>query len=242
MIDRQSRDIILEALRKYMNEEISAFEFDDILYEINSADKTVQEVISLLWHYYDDCKDHKIVADKETWDLFNRILLLLESDGELQICKKKRIWSIRNLIAGISLIPFIYIITRTGLGEHLFIFSIPFGIVSMLLSFFNAKSKFSLDATIAPFPSFTSLRLIRSIVPKFRKIRYPKELSKRRIRNAIWGNIIFIPSHALWLILGPVGLFFQIFPDREIETKIKIPEQNESANHLSAPLQAGSCS
>ena len=151
-------------------------------------------------------------------------LQVLHGDNRLpkRIYKKKRIWSIRNLIAGISLIPFIYIITRTGWGEHLFIFSIPFGILSMILSFFNAKNKFTLDTTIAPFPSFTSLRLIRIMVPKFKKIKYPKELSKRRIRNTIWGNIMFIPSSVMWLVLGPVGLFFQMFPDREIEIKIKI--------------------
>ena len=77
MIDRLSRNKIIDAIKKYMGEEISAFEFDDLLWEINTEDKTAQEIISLLWYYYDDCKDHKVVANKETWDLFNRLLLLL---------------------------------------------------------------------------------------------------------------------------------------------------------------------
>ena len=242
MIDRQDRNIVAETLHKFMKEEITASEFDDILFAIDSPDNTVQEVINTLWYYYDDFEDHKIVADKIVWDFFNRLLLLLESDGELQIIKKKRIWSIRNLIAALSLLPFVYIVIKTGWGQHLLIFSIPFGIISMILSYFNSKRKIKLDTTIYPFPSFTSLRLIYSMVPKFKKIKYPKELYKRKIRSNFQNITMWIPSGIIWLIFGPIALFFQIFPDREIETKIKTPEQNESANQPSAPLQAGSCS
>lgn len=242
MIDRTSRNKIVDAIKKYMNDEISAFEFDDVLWEIATEDETAKDVCKLLWYFYDDCNDHKVVADKETWDLFNRLLLLLESDGELHTGKTKKIWSIRNLIAGLSLFPFIYIVIETGWGQHLFIYSIPFGIVSMVLSHLNtvsARKRLQSNAALEPFPSFCSLRLIRSRVPSFKKIKYPHVLSKRRIRNIIYEKIMFLPSRIVWLMFAPIVLFCQMFPDKETEITLNVPELTEDVNPASAIVPSG---
>ncbi len=184
-----------------------------------------------MWYYYDDCKNHIIVADKETWDLFNRLLLLLESNGELHMEKNKRIWDVNNLIAGLLLLSFIYIVAKTGWGEHLFIYSMPLGIVSIILSFLNIRSerkRYNSKVSIEPFPSFRSLRFIRESLPRFRKIKYPIKLSKRRVRNIIFEKTLFFSFRVIWLILAPIALFCQMFPVKEFQSEIKISKINNS--------------
>ena len=59
MIDRTNRDRLIETISSYLDEAITAFEFDDEIHEIAGAstDLTVEYVRSALWYHYDDCKD-----------------------------------------------------------------------------------------------------------------------------------------------------------------------------------------
>ena len=94
MIDRKARSEMCKAIRDYMAEGISAFELDDSLDCIahDSRDSTVKFVTKLMWFHYDDCKDHKIVASKQEWDYFNRLLLLLESEAEADFVRVRTSW------------------------------------------------------------------------------------------------------------------------------------------------------
>ena len=58
MVDRAARDKVISAFEAYLDDQITAFEFDDRLQEIASEDLTVNEVIHAAWFHYDDCKDH----------------------------------------------------------------------------------------------------------------------------------------------------------------------------------------
>jgi len=94
MIDRKSRDEMGKAIRNYMAETTGAFELADSLYSIahDTQDGTVKFVEKVMWFHYDDCKDHKIVASKQEWDYFNRLLLLLESDAEAEFVRSRNSW------------------------------------------------------------------------------------------------------------------------------------------------------
>ena len=72
-----------------MAERIGALELGDELHIIAHAtqDSTVKFVNRVMWFHYDDCKDHKIVASKQEWDYFNRLLLLLESEAEAEFVR-----------------------------------------------------------------------------------------------------------------------------------------------------------
>ncbi|UDQ96711.1 hypothetical protein AAEX28_06545 [Lentisphaerota bacterium WC36G] len=74
-----------------MNEEITAFELNDILFKITSDDDVVYYFVDLLWFYYDDCIDPKVVAEKSDWDLFNRLLLKFNCEFEIS-SDKKVVW------------------------------------------------------------------------------------------------------------------------------------------------------
>ena len=94
MIDRQARTEMCKVIRDYMAERIGALELGDELHCIAHAtqDGTVKFVNKLMWYHYDDCKDHKIVASKQRWDYFNRLLLLLESEAEGDFVRVRSSW------------------------------------------------------------------------------------------------------------------------------------------------------
>ena len=94
MIDRKARDEMGKAIRDYMEERIGAFELHDSLDCIahETEDGTVKVIGRQIWFHYDDCKDHKIVASKQTWDYFNRLLLLLESEAEAEFVRTRTSW------------------------------------------------------------------------------------------------------------------------------------------------------
>jgi hypothetical protein len=232
MIDRKARDGMAKALRSYMNEETTAFQFDQALDEATTKteDGTAKTIGRVLWFHYDDFKDHTIVAAKEEWDFFNRVLLLLESDGELETVNSRREWHGSQAVAAGLLIAFLAVAVRVGFGEHLFAYALPFGPPSMLIAWWNArrrrKTDRSLDAVLTPFPSVGSLMAVRRQVAGFARRRYPPNLSGRRIREPFIGFVMGLPSWIGWCMLSPIPLFFQMLPERESETRIRMPGQD----------------
>ena len=73
MLDRSARTKVRWAVDDYLCDRISAFEFNNRIGSIAEAtdDDTVKIVIDQLWHLYDDCDDHLVVADRAAWDTFN---------------------------------------------------------------------------------------------------------------------------------------------------------------------------
>ena len=230
MIDRESRDRAAKAIGSYMNEEMTAFQFDDALTEASSAtpDRTVKTIRRALWFHYDDCKDHKIVASKWEWDYFNRLLLLLESDGEMETTRSWREWHLLQGVAALLLLLFLGIAFRVGFGEHLLAYALPFGPPSMLLAWLNSRRRRKTSSTaeiaLAPFPTFRSLRAVRRRVGGFVKHRYPKAIVSRRIRDPIIDKLMWVPWSIAWCMFSPIALLFQMLPGRECQTKITMPD------------------
>ena len=78
------RDALATVVRQFLDGEIGSFKFDDILDDYrDSRDSAVRFVSLALWYHYDDLEDHKVVASKEEWDFFQRLLLILRSDADL---------------------------------------------------------------------------------------------------------------------------------------------------------------
>ena len=231
MVHRASRDRIIEVIRSYMNDQITAFQFHEMLAEIDSEteDKTVQTVVRELWFYYDDCKDHNIVASKQVWDYFNRLLLLLSSDAEIQVVKVWRVWHASHLVAAICLACFFFLMVRTGTpwGPDLLGLAIPFGVVSMMIGWFNFRRRKRAAATMRgaldPFPTLRSLLFVRRRSRDFKKLRYPSVIVERRIRGPIAQGWRWILRIAMWLMFSPIVLFVQMLPERESETIVIAP-------------------
>lgn len=227
MVDRAARDRMAEAIRSYMDEGIWAFDFDDLLEDIRATteDGTVLAARRQLWSCYDDVKDHPLVASKQEWDYFNRLLLLLESDAEIEEAVG-RSWHASQFVAAAFLICYAGFAVYVGWKPDLLALAFPLGVVSMVLGWFNGrrrrKSFPPARAVLYPFPSLASLRFVRRTVGSFARARYPEDISGRRIRHPIEDVLLRIPAVFGWLLGSPVILFIQALPEKEFEMAVRM--------------------
>jgi len=219
MIDRDARKKLVAALDAYMNEQTSSGQLQDILDGITTEDPTVQGVAEQLGFHVDYFREHKIVASKEEWDYFNRLRLLLQSDGEM---KTRFRWHWRQGAAFLALTAFIGYIIVTGWGRHLLFAMIPLGLVSLLLTWL--RFPVHVDKSLYPFPSIACLLKLRRRVKDFARRRYPAELAQRRIRPRREEIVTAIPYILLCLLLSPLVLAIHMLPTIEWQGKIDIPE------------------
>ncbi len=210
-----------------MDEAILSDEFDDALSEIAcaTADKTVHAVNRELWFHYDDLEDHLIVATKDEWAYFNRLLLLLASDAEIEVVRDWGRWRVNQLIAAVTLTVSLYIVIRQGLDSTTFwIVVVSCGLVFMALQWFD-RSRYRAQkrkAALEPFPSVGTLLLLRRSLKDFVRKRYPKALAGRRIRGPEASTLMWIGSVPLWLILSPLLLMIRMLPERR--TRFAMPQ------------------
>ena len=221
--DRAARTALAQTIRQFLDARISAFAFDEALDPFRgSSDSTVRFVAQAVWYYYDDCTDHMVTLSKPEWDYFQRLLLLLESDGQI-ITTSARRWSWTQLVALGCLIALGWLTWQSGWGPHLWVLSIPFGLVSMALAFLRNRNRSSAvyDPILTPFSSFAELSDILRKTAGFTKQRYPGALSKRRIRSPVAEFGIRLQFFAGWLLFSPIPLLVQSFPRTETRTEVK---------------------
>jgi hypothetical protein len=235
MIDEAARKQMADIIRAYMNEEIMAFEFNNALDEIRlqTKDRTVEKIFYSLWYHYDDLKNHRIVASKELWDYFHRLLLVLESGAEMETTISRK-WSFRQLIAASALAAFVVLAWSLDWGAHLLVGYIALGFVSMLLAYSRSKAIPTLSAVeiaSTPFSGTSQVLTARRRVPHFVKWRYPAHLSKRTIRHWILEADLPLLGHVvygvMWMMFAPVVLLFQAMPQVDFETRVIIPQYSE---------------
>lgn len=218
MVDRKARDELAAVLQSYMNDEILSCDLDDIASKIkfSTSDKVVGVVANSLWYHYDDNVDHHIVASKQEWDFFYRLLLLLKSDCEFAF---SRHWTIRQPVAALCLagivIWFIYLGLSFFLITTLYIFGLAVLYDSGLFGRKQTKRE-KMEAILAPFPSIPSLLSARRKVSEFCKIPYPKEFGHRRIRSKFVETVMLIP-----ILFGApfcclILLFSWLFPEKSV--------------------------
>ena len=226
MIDRNARDQLAEALRSYMDDKITAFELDSAMGKVQTQDKSARKIRLWLWLHYDDLKDHKVVASKAQWDYFNRLLLLLASDAEIEVVRSCFRWHISQAFAAFGVASCILVIFRAGVGEQLFFWAFPFGAASMIIRRVNSQRRNTnrrsgLDR-LAPFPSFSSVRAIRRSVPAFAKTPYRAAIRQRQVRSPIVSKVLWTPWIAIWFAVGPLALLVQSLPESEVATEIGV--------------------
>ena len=217
-----SRESLAKLIRTFISSEITAFDFDDGLDPYrDSDDPVVRHVVGAAWYHYDDCDDHLVCFSKEQWDYFQRLLLALESDSRIESDSERR-WSFKQLFAAISLLCFTLTAIQSGWGDHLFLLSVPFGIISIALSFWRFNDDLKDDPysqLISPFATFTDLATAyRS--SEFRKTRFPKQISERKIRSPFMAAFWTMHFYTMWLILSPFPLLFQTFPVTITKSKV----------------------
>jgi hypothetical protein len=235
VVDRDERDRLAVLVRRFLDEDLSAFAFDDLLGSFrDSADGAVRFVADAVWYHYDDCDDHFVALSKAEWDYFQRLLLLLESDRSVEVVKSRR-WAWSQLFAGAALLAFIGIAIRLGWGYHLFLVAIPFGAVSIAISKLRvpALESNSNDPILFPFATFKDLASAYDAV-RFKKKRLPRHVAGREIRTPFKAAVQGLHLYATWLILSPIPLAFQMFPQRVTEARVVPEERPRSSVEIAA--------
>jgi len=162
-----------------------------------------------------------VIASKQTWDYFNRVLLLLSSDAELEEERIEFKWHSGQVAPGICLLLAIGVSARVGWNVNLVSVFVPFGLLSMAISWVNRRRTRKKPAPETyPFPSFNALSLLRRRTRLFSKTPYPELLAHRRIRHPLISAIVWLPTIAGWLLLSPIVLFFQTLPEKRRDTRI----------------------
>jgi hypothetical protein len=209
-------------IQSFLDSDITAFEFDEQLDPFReSDDPVINHVVDAVWFHYDDCDDHLVCFTKQQWDYFQRLLLVLSSDCRIETHSQRR-WSVRQLIAVLTLCAFVYFAFQLGWGQHLLIVSIPFGLVSIALSFWRHRDAPVLNPyapVIFPFATFSDLATAYHSTG-FRKTRYPRHIGTRTIRSPFMARFWQLHTYTIWLILSPIPLLFQSLPDRQTETRV----------------------
>ncbi|MCA9009852.1 MAG: hypothetical protein KDB01_08905 [Planctomycetaceae bacterium] len=222
-IDSPSRESLAATIRAFLASDITAFEFDAQLDDFRSSkDAVIQHVVEAVWFHYDDCDDHRVCMSKAEWDYFQRLLLVLSADCQIDK-ETERIWSLKQLVAAASLCVFAILAFQIGWGTQLLILAIPFGFVSIALSFWHAPAKRCNDPfqpIIFPFATFTDLAIAYQS-SRFRKTQYPKHIADRTLRSPFMTAFWQIYAYVIWLILSPVPLLFQMLPETRSQTCVK---------------------
>ncbi|QDU07534.1 hypothetical protein [Gimesia aquarii] len=221
MVDRDARNRLADLIRQYLDDELTAFDFDDALLDFpDTDDSTVQFVIETVWYFYDDCIDHPVVLSKPQWDYFQRLLLLLESNSTV-IVKKTHIWSFVQPVAAVLLLACLLIVWITGFDDHLHIFFIPFGIGSILLSFLHRpETKVNpFHEIVTPFQSINDLSIAYDSA-NFVKQQYPSHLKSRQLRSPAMDMFIWVQNFVLCLLFAPIPLLIQSFPQTITDVRV----------------------
>lgn len=213
-IDRNERDKLTELINSYLSEQITAFALDERLEPFrSSADSAVRFVSRTMWYHYDDCDDHLVVASKPVWNYLQRLLLLLASNSTVME-QRHRHWSWTQPVAAILLFGCLYTTYLTGLGWHLLIFFVPFGLASIVLSRFRFPrvDRRPYDMVVSPFATVRDLQVAYNGAVGFKKRQCPERIASRLIRSPAMSWFYLLQSFVIWATYAPFPLFVQCFP------------------------------
>jgi hypothetical protein len=224
-VDRKNRDRLIDAINGYLTGEITAFEFDDEIFDdiINDTDDpTINDIIFILWNYYDDITDHKADLPKEGWDYFQRLILVLKSDAHIQY-EGKRIWSHTQTSSAWTLGTFGMTVALFGINyllivSYLLLFSKSISLHRKLRNLLPKRPEN--ESAITPFSSVSEMTKVYQSVKTFKKQLHPDELKLNRPQHWIVDKYLKYP---MWILFAPFALFFQMLPTTVGTSRVELP-------------------
>lgn len=210
MVDTAARANLRVTIDEFLNEKIKANEFDTRLQDIaeRTEDKTVREVVQLLWTTYDDFEDHPVILNKVAWDVIQRVMLALESGAEFTIDEGyHRVFHPSQLLALVTIIVIPFLLpSQVFFGWFIMV------CISIGISKWREKIEQRADDGLWPFRSISQIRFALKRSPDFKKKRYRPEIGKRLIRPYWFERFTELPLYFLWWFLAPFILLYQCFP------------------------------
>ena len=237
MVNFSERKKMASATRRYIHGAIHADDFDDLLesLEQDSGDETVDLLRAQIQF---DCEDifhpkRFLTPNKADWDYFHRVLLLLESGGELVEQRQKR-FSFRQLSIGLGYL---------SAGLSAWFFGIPFllfpgyllvalYLAGIIFGELRQGGEFSKRiAAMAPFHTLTEILEARRRVPGFVKPPCPQAAAVlstpgrfgallESTFNGIRGVTYFFAAFFCLPLFG----WLLLFPTYDVQSEVTFPE------------------
>lgn len=220
-----ARKQLTEAINKFINDEINSYEFDDLIKDIRTHDKTIKDCVSALWYFYDDLKKHKAVLSKHEWDMLQRILLLLDGRGEIE-ASTELVYLRENVILLIILgamasMPLVVSWIQSGtVSLSLWvILSVSTVVVHVLKKRQLAKLD-PFGSYLVPFGSMREIATARRRSMSFKKQKYRNEIKRRTIRHRILESDVTTIGYMLLVLIAPLVALFGVLPARIYNSKV----------------------
>ncbi len=229
--DRYKRDELVRVIERYLTKDLTSFQFDEQIFDIShdTKDPTIHEIVTTLWFFYDDITDHPVRLDKHGWDVFQRMILLLKSDAQWEI-KRRRQWSGAEPVAMILLALFVWMALRWDFATAWFIAAIPMALAAWVIGSWHGRfgpQPTPMQLLMYPFSSFGELRQVRRSVAGFRKCRYPdggQRLSRRGpILAFLAAGCEGVLMAVLFFLCAPLLLLLESIPTLGEESAIRFP-------------------
>ncbi len=224
-VDIDARKQLAEAINKYINDEIDNFEFDDVITDIKTKDKTVKWCVSSLWYCYDDLKQHRAVLSKREWDLLQRMLLLLDGSGEIEeateLIYPSENFILLSILGMMIAVPTISAWLQSGSATFVLWAFLSIGTIIVHVRKAHRLVKLNQHVPVLlPFGSIREIMAFRRRSCRFKKQKYRKEIKTRTIRHRILETDVSTIGYMLLVLIAPLVALAGILPARVCKTKI----------------------
>lgn len=237
MVIREDRIGLIQCINEYLDEKIKAFEFDDKLVDfIHSKDSTISCIASNMWYYYDDLEDHFICADKDTWDYFQRLILILSSGMEIEAKTKieyRELYRPTNILATLSLAVHGYLFfTR---NEFKFLWHIIMWFISHFILLEQSSDSGTGEISqqrpdCYPFGNIAQIRKAVRQAGDFKKKLYPRKIEGRRIRDKNSESLMQSTSSLGLIFISPLYLLLTVFSRLRSTSIALLPDASAAGN------------
>jgi hypothetical protein len=201
MVDREARNRLLRGIDDYMDEKITAAEFDALLHQTiapHTEDKVIKNIDIWLCDSDEAIGTNRIVSVCSYWKFFNRCRLLLASDADYQTeTLPYRLnffgWLGMLAILAIVVLALLAFWFQSATVMLLCIATYILCGIVMFVSMWFTKAEPERNVMYAeyPFESFADLLAVRRSVPDFSSKRFPNKPpfpapSQNRLIRFLW--------------------------------------------------------
>ncbi len=218
-VNRADRDCAACLIRKVLNRQLTAAEFEEAIEEFGrSTDETVNKICSEMYSYGDNLIGEYLSLSKPSWNYIQRLLLVLDSDMhwiETNRCS----YSYVQIFAGIGVLAFTIAFATWGWSPQLWVSIVLLGVYSLTLN----RCRRPIDhpqaniGILYPFHDLRALEHTYKSTANFVKQKYPAELYRDYVDRTF---LHAITNCVITLMGSPIVLVMQAFPTRYPVTRV----------------------
>ena len=217
MIDRQVRDELIADIRGYVSKK--GFVVSNPLLAMKymrSSDSAVSAIAEGFDEFYEDAAMRGDVSEKEVWDCWQRLLVVLSCDAELEE-RSFHFWHFNQIVATVLICVLIAAMSFGGVGWLFFMWGPVWGAAETSNYFMRIKYRRLIGDRVNfncyPFVSREQIRGAYLESGGFRKEGFERFSEKKvGVCRLVFGFFLFLYQLAGRGVYLPIGLIFQLLP------------------------------